>query len=42
MHITKKRGEKIVHKTIMKFNNVKFNQNLDDEMFTVRRMEKGL
>jgi hypothetical protein len=42
MHITKKRGKKIVHKTILKLNNVKFNQNLDDEMFTVRRMEKGL
>jgi hypothetical protein len=42
MHITKKRGKKFVHKTILKLNNVKFNQNLDDEMFTVRRMEKGL
>ena len=42
MHITKKRGKQFVHKTELKLNNVQFNQNLDDEMFTVRRMEKGL
>lgn len=42
MHITKKRGKKFVHKTILKLNNVKFNQSLDDKIFTVRRMEKGL
>ena len=42
MHVTKKRGKKFVHKTILKFNNVKFNQDLDYGMFTVRRMEKGL
>ena len=27
---------------ILKLNNIKFNQDLDDELFTVRRMEKGL
>lgn len=42
IHITKKRGKKFVHKTELKLSNVKFNQNLDDEMFSVRRMEKGL
>ncbi len=42
MHVTKKKGKKIVHKTILEFDNVKFNQNLDSEMFTIRRMEKGL
>jgi hypothetical protein len=41
-HVTKKRDKKTVHKTILKLNNVKFNQNLDYEMFTIRRMEKGL
>ena len=41
-HVTKKKGKKLAHKTILKLNNVKFNQNLDFEMFTVRRMEKGL
>ena len=42
MHITKKKGKNFVHKTILKLNNVKFNQDLDYDMFTVRRMEKGL
>jgi hypothetical protein len=42
LHVTKKKGKKFVHKTVLKLNNVKFNQKLDYEMFTVRRMEKGL
>ncbi len=42
MHVTKKKGKKIAHKTILKFKNVRFNQDLDYEMFTTRRMEKGL
>ena len=41
-HVTKKRDKKTVHKTILKLNNVKFNQALDYELFTIRRMEKGL
>ena len=42
MHITKKKGKQLAHKTILKLDNVKFNQDLDFELFTVRRMEKGL
>jgi hypothetical protein len=42
MHITKKKGKQTAHKTILKLNNVKFNQDLNFELFTVRRMEKGL
>ncbi|OQY06356.1 MAG: outer membrane lipoprotein-sorting protein [Desulfobacteraceae bacterium 4572_123] len=42
MHVTKKKGKNTVHKTILKLNNVKFNQGLEFNMFTVRRMEKGL
>lgn len=42
LHVTKKKGKQLVHKTILKFKNVKFNQDLDFDMFTVRRMEKGL
>jgi len=42
MHVTKKKNKQLVHKTILKLENVKFNQNLDYELFTVRRMEKGL
>ena len=42
MHVTKKKGKNIAHKTILNFSNVKFNQGLEFDMFTVRRMEKGL
>jgi len=42
LHVTKKKAKKLAHKTILKLNNVKFNQDLDYELFTVRRMEKGL
>jgi Outer membrane lipoprotein-sorting protein len=42
MHVTRKKNKSTVHKTILRFNNTKFNQDLDYEMFTIRRMEKGL
>ena len=42
MHVTKKKGKNTVHKTILKLSNVKFNQGLEFDIFTVRRMEKGL
>ena len=42
MHVTRKRNKKTVHKTILNLDNVKYNQKLDDDLFTVRRMEKGL
>ena len=42
MVVTTKKGKKTVHKTILDWNNVKFNQDLDFDLFTVRRMEKGL
>jgi hypothetical protein len=42
MHITKKKGKKLAHKTILKLDNVQFNQELDLNLFTIRRMEKGL
>jgi len=31
-----------LHRTILKLENVKFNQDLDDAFFTVRRIEKGI
>jgi hypothetical protein len=40
--VTKKRGKTAVHKTIMTWDNVNFNQDLDYNLFTIRRMEKGL
>ena len=31
-----------LHKTVMKWSDIKYNQAIDDELFTVRRLEKGL
>jgi len=42
MHITKKKSKKMVHKTELSWKNVRFNQDLDDNLFTVRRLDKGL
>ena len=42
MHITKKKGKKTVHKTELFWKNVRFNQDLADDLFTIRRLEKGL
>ncbi len=41
-HITKKRGKLVTHQTLLKLSNVKFNQNLEEDIFTIRRLEKGL
>ena len=35
------KGGETLHRTVMRFSNVKFNQKLDEGMFTVRRLEKG-
>lgn len=40
--VTKKKGKATVHKTVLSLENVRFNQGLDDNLFTIRRMEKGL
>jgi len=37
-----KKGKQTLHTTILKFNNVKFNQDLSDNFFTVRQIEKGI
>ena len=42
MQMTTKRGKTTLHKTILRFSDIKFNQNIDDNVFTVRRLEKGL
>jgi len=42
MHMTTKKGEHTIHKTIMKVGDVHFNQDLDEDIFTVRKLEKGL
>ena len=40
--VTKKQGKTTVHTTILTLENVKYNQDLDYDIFTIRRMEKGL
>ena len=42
MSMTTKKGKSTVHKTILKFKNIKLNQNIKDSMFTTRRLEKGI
>jgi len=41
-HVTRKMGKKILHKTILRRKNVKFNQKMSFDMFKPRRLEKGL
>ncbi len=42
IHMTTKKGKKTLHKTVLKNNKTKFNQDLDENIFSVRRLEKGL
>jgi len=42
MQVFRKKNKKKIHETILKWHDVKFNQNLNEDLFTVRRMEKGL
>jgi len=41
-HMTTKKRKMTLHKTILKHHDIRFNQDLDESFFTVRRMEKGL
>ena len=40
--MTTKKGKRTVHKTVLKFSHVKLNKSIPDNMFTTRRLEKGL
>lgn len=42
MTMTTKKGKSTEHKTILKFSHIKLNKTIDDNMFTTRRLEKGL
>ncbi len=42
MQVVRRKGKQLVHKTILRFDNVRFNQDLDEVLFTTRRLEKGL
>jgi outer membrane lipoprotein-sorting protein len=42
MTMTTKKSKKTQHKTILRFPDIRFNQDLDEGMFSIRRLEKGL
>ncbi len=42
MVMTTKQGKVTTHKTILQFTNIKVNKPIDDDVFTTRRLEKGL
>ena len=42
VHMTTKKGKKTQHKTIIKSHGVRFNQDLGEDLFTVRKLEAGL
>ena len=42
MHMSTRKGKRTLHKTVLTSSNVKFNQELDPDIFTQRRLEKGL
>jgi outer membrane lipoprotein-sorting protein len=42
MTMTTKKGKNTVHKTVLNFDNIQVNPDVSDDMFTTRRLEKGL
>jgi len=42
MSMTTKKGKALLHKTVLKFKNIKVNKALSDDLFTTRRLSKGL
>ena len=42
IHMTTKKSKRTLHKTILTFDNVKFNQDFKEGIFSVRQLEKGL
>ncbi len=42
MEMTTRQGKVALHKTELYFNNVQYNYPMDDDLFTVRRLEMGL
>ena len=42
MQMVTKKGKKTLHKTIFKFSDIKYNQGLEESLFTTRTLERGL
>jgi hypothetical protein len=41
MHMTTKKGKKTLHKTVLYAKNIRFNEDLDPNIFSIRQLEKG-
>jgi len=41
-HMTLKKGKLTLHKTVLRIGDVQYNQELEEALFTVRRLEKGV
>jgi hypothetical protein len=41
MHMTTRKGDVTLHKTVLRIENVHFNQPMDESRFSVRQLEKG-
>lgn len=42
IHATTRQGKQTLHKTVLRFLNVRFDQDLEADFFSIRRLEKGL
>lgn len=42
IHMKTNKGKQTIHRSVFKWDNIKFNQDLDEKLFTIRRLEKGL
>ncbi len=42
MQMITKKGKKTLHKTVFKFSNIQYNQDLEESLFTTRTLKKGL
>ena len=42
MQMITKKGKKMLHKTVLKFSNIKYNQDLKESFFTTRTLQRGL
>ena len=42
MQMVTKKGKKTLHKTVFKFSDINYNQDLDESLFTTRTLERGL
>jgi len=42
MQMVTKKGKKTLHKSLFKFSNIKYNQDLDESLFTTRTLQNGI